>query len=432
MKKINILFSFISLFFIYSCVQKEEEITILHPKNTNESDQLRTGLDVLIEDYPNLLKNKSIGIITNETGVSNKSVQNVEILMKDGIIQIQKIFTLNTRFKRKLDTKFSTKFKSSNQKKPEIISLEQEKTINAKFLENLDYLIYDVQGLGSRIDTTIKALNMVLNASAKNKIDLIILDRPNPLGGEILEGPIADTIYSSNFRIYPIPTRHGLTTAELSLMAVQEGWLSLIPNLIIVPMDGWSRDMYFDETGLTWNISNPNIPNLETAILHIGMSIYESTNISEGKGTKKPFKQFGAPWMNYDIAKELKGKGIPGSKINYAKFKPRSGLDDSNKNKFNKKLCLGFQTIITDKYKYRSLNMAIHSIYINFAFYPDNIRYKRAKMREYFGNDDLFKLVTGKLFNSKNKKVRVPSGLIKMIEQDCEQFKTKSKPYLLY
>ena len=86
MKKINILFSFISLFFIYSCVQKEEEITILHPKNTNESDHLRTGLDVLIEDYPNLLKNKSIGIITNETGVSNKSVQNVEILMKDGII----------------------------------------------------------------------------------------------------------------------------------------------------------------------------------------------------------------------------------------------------------------------------------------------------------------------------------------------------------
>ena len=144
MKKINILFSFISLFFIYNCVQNEEGITILHPKNTNESDQLRTGLDVLIEDYPNLLENKSVGIITNETGVSNKSVQNVEILMKDGIIQIQKIFTLNTRFKRKLETKFSTKFKSNNQKEPEIISLEQEKTINAKFLENLDYLIYDV------------------------------------------------------------------------------------------------------------------------------------------------------------------------------------------------------------------------------------------------------------------------------------------------
>ena len=100
MKKINILFSFISLFFIYSCVQKEERITILHPKNTNESDQLRTGLDVLIEDYPNLLKSKSIGIITNETGVSNENVQNVEILIDDGNIQIRKIFTLNTRYKK--------------------------------------------------------------------------------------------------------------------------------------------------------------------------------------------------------------------------------------------------------------------------------------------------------------------------------------------
>ena len=432
MKKINILFSFISLFFIYSCVQKEERITILHPKNTNESNQLRTGLDVLIEDYPNLLKSKSIGIITNETGVSNENVQNVEILIDDGNIQIRKIFTLNTRFKRKLDTKFSTKFKRSSQKKPEIISLKQEKTINAKFLENLDYLIYDVQGLGSRVDTAIKALNMVLNASAKSEIDLIILDRPNPLGGEILEGPIADTSYSSNFRIYPIPTRYGLTTAELSLMAVQEKWLSMIPKIIIIPMDGWTRDMYFDDTGLIWNISHPNIPNLETAILHTGMSIYESTNISEGKGTKKPFKQFGAPWMNYDIAKELKGIDIPGSEVKYAKFKPRGRLNDSKEDKFNKKLCLGFQTIITDKYKYRSLNMAIHSIYINFGFYPDNIRFERAKMKEYFGNDDLFKLVTGKLFNSKNKKVKVPSGLIKMIEQDCEQFKTTSKPYLLY
>ena len=432
MKKINILFSFISLFFIYSCVQKEERITILHPKNTNESNQLRTGLDVLIEDYPNLLKSKSIGIITNETGVSNENVQNVEILIDDGNIQIRKIFTLNTRYKKKLDTKVSTKFKRSSQKQPEIISLEQEKAINAKSLENLDYLIYDVQGLGSRVDTAIKALNMVLNASAKSEIDLIILDRPNPLGGEILEGPIADTSYSSNFRIYPIPTRYGLTTAELSLMAVKEKWLSMIPKIIIILMDGWTRDMYFDDTGLMWNISHPNIPNLETAILHTGMSIYESTNISEGKGTKKPFKQFGAPWMNYDIAKELKGIDIPGSEVKYAKFKPRSRLNDSKEDKFNKKLCLGFQTIITDKYKYRSLNMAIHSIYINFGFYPDNIRFERAKMKEYFGNDDLFKLVTGKLYNSKNKKVKVPSGLIKMIEQDCEQFKTTSKPYLLY
>ena len=196
-------------------------------------------------------------------------------------------------------------------------------------------------------------------------------------------------------------------------------------------MDGWTRYI-FDDTGLIWNISHPNIPNLETAILHTGMSIYESTNISEGKGTKKPFKQFGAPWMNYDIAKELKGIDIPEFRVKYAKFKPKGRLNDSKEDKFNKKLCLGFQTIITDKYNIRSLNMAIHSIYINFGL-SDNIRFERAKNEgEYFGNDDLFKLVTGKLFNSKNKKVKVPSGLIKMIEQDCEQFKTTSKPYLLY
>ena len=432
MKKINILFSFIPLFFICSCVQKEKGITILHPINTNDSDQLRTGLDVLIEDYPNLLKNKSIGIITNETGVSNKNVQNIEIFMNEESVKLKKVFALTTQFKNKLDEKILTKVKDNGQTKPKIISLQQENKIDPQLLRDLDYLIYDVQTLGSRIDRNIKVLKVVLNASAKNKIDLIILDRPNPLGGEILEGPIADTSSSSNFRIYPIPTRYGLTIAELSFMAIKEKWLSLIPNLIIIPMDNWSRGSFFDDTGLIWNISHPNIPNLETAIMHIGNSVYESTNISVGKGTKKPFKQIGAPWMSYDIAKELKRLNIPGAEIKFAKFKPKNKLNTSQKTKFNNNLCFGFQTIIKDKYKYRSLNMAINSIYINFGLYPDNIRFDKEKMKEYFGNDDLFKLVTGKLLDSKRKKIKVQSGLIKLLEDDCKRFRITSKPYQLY
>ena len=432
MKKINILFSLIPLFFICSCIKKEQGITILHPINAKESEQFRTGLDILIEDFPNYLENKSIGLITNETGVSNTNVQNIEIFINEKSIQLKKVFALNTQFKKELDEKILTKIKNNGQKKPEIISLQQENKIDPQLLRDLDYLIYDVQTLGSRIDRSIKVLNMVLNASAKSKVDLIILDRPNPLGGEILEGPIADTSSSSNFRIYPIPTRYGLTIAELSLMAVKEKWLSLIPNLIIIPMDNWSRSTYFDDTGLIWNISNPNIPNLETAIMHIGMSIYESTNISEGKGTNKPFKKIGAPWMSYDIAKELKRLNIPGAEIKFAKFKPKNKLNKSQKTKFNNNLCFGFQIILNDKYNYRSLNSAINSIYINFGLYPDNIRFDKKKMKEYFGNNDLFKLVTGKLLDSKKKKIRVQSGLFKLLEEDCEQFRTISKPYLLY
>lgn len=432
MKKINILFSLIPLFFIFNCTKKEKGITILHPVNAKESDQFRTGLDILIEDYPNYIKDKSIGLITNETGVSNTNVQNIEIFINEGSIQLKRVFTLSAQFKKKLDEKVLTKIKDNERTKPQIISLQQKNKIDPKLLRDLDYLIYDVRGMGSRIDTSIKVLNMALNASAKSKINLIILDRPNPLGGEVLEGPIADTSSSSNFRIYPIPTRYGLTTAELSLMAIKENWLLSSPNLTIVLMDGWMRKMYFDDIGLKWNITNPNITNIETAIIHLGMSIYESTNISEGKGTRKPFKQIGAPWMSYDIAKELKRINIPGAKIKYAKFKPKVMLNESQKHKFTNKLCLGFETIVTDKYKYRSLNMAIHSIYINFGFYPENVRFEREKMKEYFGNDDLFKLVTGKLFDQKKKKIRVPSGLIKLIESDCRQFKELSQPYLLY
>ncbi len=197
-------------------------------------------------------------------------------------------------------------------------------------------------------------------------------------------------------------------------------------------MDGWKRKMFFDDTKLPWIPPSPNIPDLETALIYPGMCIYESTNISEGRGTNKPFKQIGAPWMNYDIAKELKGLGIEGADINYAKFKPRSIPGKSENPKFKGELCLGFQTTVSDRLQYRSVNTAIESIYINFAFYPDNLRFKKERMGKLFGNNNLFKLVTGKLLNANKKKIRVPSGLIKMIEKESKNFKSFSMPYHLY
>ena len=132
------------------------------------------------------------------------------------------------------------------------------------------------------------------------------------------------------------------------------------------------------------------------------------------------------------VVKELKGLEIEGADINYAKFKPISIPGKSENPKFKGKLCLGFQTAITDRLKYRSVNTAIESIYINFAFYPDNLRFKKERMAKLFGNNNLFRLVTGKLLNTNKKKIRVPSGLIKMIEKDSEKFVNSSTPYHLY
>ena len=414
--------------------ESNKQIIILDPLKPNKNGIVRNGIDVLLEDYPKHLQGKTVGLVTNHTGITRLKEKNYKVFKENPDITLAKIFAPEHGFFGEASAGAKVDYNSTNEIGTEIISLYgKERKPTADMLRGLDVIIYDIQDIGARFYTYISTLGLVMEAAGDHGIDVIVLDRPNPIGGEIIEGPILDSTYKSFVGYYPIPIRYGLTVGELSQMAIKEGWLeSNPPHLTIFKMDGWKRKMFFDDTKLPWVSPSPNIPDLETALIYPGMCIYEATNISEGRGTKKPFKQIGAPWMSYDIAKELKGKKIKGADIEYAKFKPLSLSGKAENPKFQDNLCFGFQTIITDKYKYKSLNTAIESIYINFGFYPENIRYKKERMGKLFGNDNLFKLVTGKLYNEKRKKIRVPLGLIKLIEKDSEKFKEVSKPYQLY
>ncbi len=432
MKKVNIL---LLLLLALQCTDKPKKIiTFIDPIQINSSETVRNGIDVLIEDYPNFLHGKAVGLVTNHTGITRHERKNYEVFKENPNVTLTKIFAPEHGFFGEASAGAKVDYDSTNEIGTEIISLYgKDRKPTTDMMKGLDIIIYDIQDIGARFYTYISTLGLVMEAAGENGIEVIVLDRPNPIGGEIVEGPVLDTTYKSFVGYYPIPIRYGLTVGELSQMAIKEGWLETNPpHLTIFKMDGWKRKMFFDDTKLPWVPPSPNIPDLETAIIYPGMCMYEATNISEGRGTKKPFKQIGAPWMSYDIAKELKGKKIKGADIEYAKFKPLSLYGKAENPKFQDNLCFGFQTIITDKYKYKSLNTAIESIYINFGFYPENIRYKKERMGKLFGNDNLFKLVTGKLYNEKRKKIRVPSGLIKLIEKDSEIFKEVSKPYQLY
>ena len=432
MKNVTIL---LLLLLAFHCADKPKKIiTVIDPIQINSSETVRNGIDVLIEDYPNFLYGKAVGLVTNHTGITRRERKNYEVFKENPNITLTKIFAPEHGFFGEASAGAKVDYDSTNKIGTEIISLYgKERKPTADMLKDLDVIIYDIQDIGARFYTYISTLGLVMEAAGENDIEVIVLDRPNPIGGEIVEGPILDTTYKSFVGYYPIPIRYGLTVGELSQMAIKESWLETNPpHLTIFKMDGWKRKMFFDDTKLPWIPPSPNIPDLETALIYPGMCIYESTNISEGRGTNKPFKQIGAPWMNYDIAKELKGLEIEGADINYAKFKPISIPGKSENPKFKGKLCLGFQTAITDRFKYRSVNTAIESIYINFAFYPDNLRFKKDRMGKLFGNNNLFKLVTGKLLNANKKKIRVPSGLIKMMEKDSEKFVNSSTPYHLY
>ena len=431
MKKLFFLFLILQF---WSCTSTPKNtITILEPKQQDHEESVRTGLDVLLEDYPDLLKDKSIALITNHTGISRKSGKNYELFEKNPNIHLKRIFAPEHGFYGEAIAGNEVEYDSDNAG-AEIISLYgKNRKPTSEMLDGIDLVIYDIQDVGARYCTYISTLGMAMEAAGENNVEVMVLDRPNPIGGEIVEGAILDSTFKSFVGYYPITTRYALTVGELSQMAVKEGWLSSVPpELTVVKMDGWKRSMFFDDTGLPWIPPSPNIPDLETAMIYPGMCLYEATNVSEGRGTNKPFKQIGAPWMNFDIAKEMKNCELEGVEFKYAKFKPKNLPGRAENPKFEGYRCVGQKIVVTDKYKYRAIETAVHSIYITFGFYTDEFRYDPTKLGRLWGNDHMFRFLNGQLRSEKGKVVKVPSGLFKYLEKDREEFTLQSAPYYLY
>ena len=431
MKKYPILFLSV---FLWKCTAPENTVTILDPVTAGQENGVRTGLDVLLEDYPDYLKGKTIGLVTNHTGISKKGEKNYKLFENNPDITLKRIFAPEHGFYGEASAGAKVEYDNQKDFEPEIVSLYgKTRKPTAEMLEGIDLVIYDIQDVGARFYTYISTLGIVMEAAGENDVNVMVLDRPNPLGGEIIEGAILDTAFKSFVGYYPIPTRYALTVGELSQMAVKEGWLSSVPpELTVIKMDGWKRSMFFDDTGLPWIPPSPNIPDLETAMIYPGMCLYEATNVSEGRGTNKPFKQIGAPWMNYDIAKEMKIQGLKGVDFKYAKFKPKNLPGRAENPKFEGYRCVGQKIVVTDKYKYRAIETAVHSIYITFGFYTDQFRYDPTKLGRLWGNDHMFRFLNGQLRSEKGKVVKVPRGLFKYLEKDREEFTLQSAPYYLY
>ena len=310
------------LFFLVRCSSPIDTITIIEPVDINNDSIVRTGLDVLIEDHPNYFRGRSIGLVTNHTGITKNNEKNYELFQTNSEISLKRIFAPEHGFFGEASAGAKVDYDGKNTPGPEIISLYGKiRKPTKEMLDGIDLIIYDIQDVGARFYTYISTLGLVMEAAGEYGIDVMVLDRPNPIGGEIIEGAILDTAFKSFVGYYPIPIRYALTVGELGQMAVKEGWLtSNPPNLTIVKMDGWERKMFYDDTNLPWVPPSPNIPDLETAIIYPGMCLYEATNVSEGRGTNNPFKQIGAPWMTYEIAKEMRDLGFEGIDFEYAKF----------------------------------------------------------------------------------------------------------------
>jgi uncharacterized protein YbbC (DUF1343 family) len=345
--------------------------------------QVQTGLDVLINEKLEIIKGQKVGLVTNHTGVDRSGKPNYEILMQLSDVDLKAIFAPEHGFFGKV----SRGQKVDDLKQdglPVIYSLygKTDKPTPDMF-EGLDVIIYDIQDIGARFYTYISTLGLVMEAAAEADIPVIVLDRPNPLNGITIEGPVLDINYKSFVGMYPIPIRYLLTIGELAKMIIGEKWIEHVPKLTVIEMAGWERTMYYDDTGLSWISPSPNIPDLETAILYPGMCLFEGTNVSEGRGTNYPFQYIGAPWIDSSkIIKAIEGKYIPGVVFEPISFIPISIPGKSLKPKFENEKCYGIKIILIKNKIYKSVDTAVQLLKIIQKLYPEKFQW----------NDFIYKL----------------------------------------
>jgi len=352
---------------------------------------VRTGLDILLDSKIDLITGKMIALVTNQTGIDQNGNPNYKRLMSMDEIKLKVVFSPEHGLFGEADKAIT--YANQIEDLPKVYSLYgSTRKPTKEMLDGIDIIIYDIQDIGARFYTYISTLGLVMEAAAELNIPIIVLDRPNPIRSDIVEGPILDLEYQSFIGKYPIPIRYGWTVGELAEKIIQEKWIHPIPELTIIPMEGWNASLWYDETTLPWVKPSPNIPNLETALIYPGMCLLEGTNISEGRGTDNPFKWFGAPWINSkNLSQELNKLKLSGVVFVPKSFTPISILGVADKPKYENQLCHGIEIRIIDRNKFYSIKTGVSILKKINELYPDYLIIKEKRLNKLWGSDTLLK-----------------------------------------
>jgi len=334
------------------------------PRNEGTASSVRVlnGIDVLERDDFKPLAGMRIGLITNHTGRDRAGRQTIDVLHNTSRVKLVALFSPEHGIRGLADDKVSDS-RDETTGLPIYSLYGETRRPKPEQLKDLDALVYDIQDVGVRFYTYSSTLGYLLEEAAKAKLPVFVLDRPNPIGGVDVEGPIADSDKLSFTSYHTIPTRHGLTIGELAQLFNRQR--NIGADLRVIKMEGWRRSMWFDETNQTWINPSPNMRSLTEATLYPGIGLLETTNVSVGRGTDTPFEVVGAPWIDADkFADDLNQKGIPGVRFVPVRFSPNASV-------FKDQECHGVNIIITDRVAFHplltgmELALALRDLYPN-------------------------------------------------------------------
>lgn len=392
------------------------------PDNNSE---ILFGADILISENLDLLKNKNAGLIINQTSLLKNGTPLLDSLTKLGI-NVKAIFSPEHGFKGQnmageliedfVDPLTGVKVYSiyGTVKKP-----------TPEMLKEIDLLIFDIQDIGTRFYTYISTLYYVIEAAAENNIPVIVADRPNPLSGLRVEGPVLEEKFKSFIGIAEIPVLHGMTIGELANLFNEEIKKSGNgADLTVVKMNGWKRNFDWEDINHDWVSTSPNIPDFETAQIYPATCLLEGTNVSEGRGTENPFKIIGAPFINSDeLISTLNNFNINGIQVSAISFVPTDLPGKASDPKFEHEQCNGIKIQITDKEKFYAIDFGIKLICALYQLYPKEFQFRTDHFDKLIGSDYVREMINNGIH---------PDSIINSWQKKLDQFKEKRKTYLLY
>jgi uncharacterized protein YbbC (DUF1343 family) len=346
-------------------------------KHSGRPARVQIGLDVLEVQKFAPLRGKHAGLITNHTGLDSQGRSTAEVLSHAAGFQLVALFSPEHGLAGRNDEKIASS-KDPSTGLP-IYSLYGE-TLRPtdEMLKGIDALVFDVQDAGVRFYTYTVTMAYCMEEAAKRHIAFFVLDRPNPIGGEIVEGPVLDADKTNFVGYFPMPVRYGLTIGELAQLFNGENHIGA--DLHVIAMKNWHRNYFFESTGIRWIPPSPNLRTMKGSVLYPGIEILQNAGVSVGRGTQAPFEEFGAPWLDGEgVAAALNQRHLPGLHFTGQPFIPVVGL-------YSGQRCGGVAVRITDRYKVRAMTMGLEIAVILQKLYPQQFEF--AKLLDLTGNSD--------------------------------------------
>jgi len=349
--------------------------------------QVLAGIDVLEEDGFRQLKGLRIGLITNQTGKNRAGRSTIEVLAHAPGVTLAALFMPEHGLQGTLEegqASSGTVVLEDGRRLPLFNSLYGPQLARAPTPEilgdlKLDALVFDIQDIGARFYTYSASMAIAMEAAAKSGLRFVVLDRPNPISGAVVEGPLLDPEIRHITAYFTVPVRHGLTMGELARLHNLVAKAGV--KLEVVPLKGWSRELWYDETGLPWTPPSPNMPDLDAAALYPGVGCFEATNVAVGRGTPVPFRWIGAPWFNSrKVFKRLKKANLAGVSFEREEFTPTKSV-------YQGKRSPGIRIKITDRDKIRPLEVFAHLVTAVRDAHPKDFEVRWPEIRRMVGTD---------------------------------------------